>query len=385
MHCAAQFVTGQSAFRVVGQPNFTSAAAATDASGFNNPYRVLIDPINGKLYVSDTFNHRVLRFAYPVATNGPSAELVLGQPDFVSDTPNNGGVSSSSMAQPSAMAMDSSGTLYICDVFNGRVMAFHNAHLISSNMPNADRIIGVPNATTSYGASNVTNQLSTPNCNGIAWEPPDRLWVSSANTHRVLRFENASQKNVGDVADGVLGQVDFTSRVQGDAADRFNAPRGIAVSTSGTLFVVSGLNHRVTYFRNASSKSFLTNSDGILGQPNYATDNPDTSDRKFRSPYGLAVDRSGRLYVADAQNRRLLLFEDAENLADGSPANVVLGKNDFINQFVFITDNGTGNVTGVSVDHVNGVIAVCDNTNNRILLFQASSPLPAGYSEFSAE
>ena len=51
---------------------------------FNTPKDVAIDSAHGKLYVLDSGNHRVLRFAYPVSTNQPAAELVFGQPDFIS-------------------------------------------------------------------------------------------------------------------------------------------------------------------------------------------------------------------------------------------------------------------------------------------------------------
>ncbi len=87
---------------VLGQPGFTSSAAATTQTGMKSPAAVTVDPTTGKVFVADARNHRVLRFASAVAlANGAPAEAVLGQADFSHGLPNRGGPpAANTMAYP---------------------------------------------------------------------------------------------------------------------------------------------------------------------------------------------------------------------------------------------------------------------------------------------
>src|SRR6185436_9277495 len=84
--------------RILGQPSAASNTPNTtgiNASGMYYPQSVLFDSA-GNLYVSDTYNHRVLGYRSPMTTDRV-ADLVIGQPDFNSNTENNGGVSATSL------------------------------------------------------------------------------------------------------------------------------------------------------------------------------------------------------------------------------------------------------------------------------------------------
>lgn len=75
LRTAAAFTNGQAASLVLGQPDFTSNAAATTVSGMRQPSGVAVDPISGKLFVVEYGNNRVLRFASSAALmSGAAAE-----------------------------------------------------------------------------------------------------------------------------------------------------------------------------------------------------------------------------------------------------------------------------------------------------------------------
>lgn len=83
----AIMTNGMAASLVLGQPDFTTNTTATSAEGMRGPFGVAVDPTTGKVFVTDTFNSRVLRFASVAAlSNGAAAEGVLGQPDFSTRT-----------------------------------------------------------------------------------------------------------------------------------------------------------------------------------------------------------------------------------------------------------------------------------------------------------
>lgn len=122
--------TNESASVVLGQPNFTDGAQSLASSNtVGDPYAVTTDQF-GNLYVADDVNCRVLRFAMPL-TNGKSADLVIGQPDFNSGTCLTGSsATASGMGFPSALAFDDKGNLWVSDGGNSRVLEyvppFHN-------------------------------------------------------------------------------------------------------------------------------------------------------------------------------------------------------------------------------------------------------------------
>jgi DNA-binding beta-propeller fold protein YncE len=109
---AAGKANGAAADSVLGQPDFTSRAAAVTASGMNDPYGVAVDSAD-RLWVADYLNNRVLRF------NGASADVVLGQPDVTSGL---FAVTASGMLFPHGVVVDSAGYLWVAD--GGRVLRF---------------------------------------------------------------------------------------------------------------------------------------------------------------------------------------------------------------------------------------------------------------------
>jgi phage terminase Nu1 subunit (DNA packaging protein) len=76
----------------------------------------------------------------------------------------------------------------------------------------------------------------------------------------------------------------------GSADNQFNGPVGIAVDSSGYVFVVDDQNHRIQKF--TSDGVFVTKWGGFGNQ-----------DGQFYYPWGIATDNSGFLYVADALSR----------------------------------------------------------------------------------
>jgi hypothetical protein len=81
-----QWTDMQSAEFVIGQPNLATNIMACSANGLAGPYSVAIDFQHSKLYVGDADNRRVLRYAYPITGNQPTAELVFGQSNFTTDS-----------------------------------------------------------------------------------------------------------------------------------------------------------------------------------------------------------------------------------------------------------------------------------------------------------
>jgi hypothetical protein len=109
-------------------------------------------------------NNRVLMYpATSLTTNGAAATLELGQPvatAFTSNTANNGGLGSSTLADPSGLTFDSSGRLIVADTTNNRTLVFVPPF---SNGMSATLVIGQPDFThntANNGGESAATQFS---------------------------------------------------------------------------------------------------------------------------------------------------------------------------------------------------------------------------------
>ncbi len=251
--------------------------------------------------------------------NGQDADLVLGQKDFTSSMY---GAGADSLTAPTDVAIDPlTRKLFVADIANNRVLRWRSVDSLTSGEP-ADAVFGQPDfATTS--SPTAANTLKFPTA--IAFDKAGRLWVADADNNRVVWFDSAGYKPGSPSADGVLGQHDFTSNTPGRAADSMNYVRGIAIDDAGHLWVSDQSNYRVLRFDNAASKANGANADGVLGQLNFTSFRDTIDANSLRVPRGLVVDPQGRLYVADSWNNRVLRFDDAASKPNGANADGVLG------------------------------------------------------------
>jgi sugar lactone lactonase YvrE len=273
---------GQAAALVLGQPNFTSREAVTTQNGMHEPEGVAVDPTTHKVFVADSSNNRVLRFASLYAlTNGALAEAVLGQPNFTSAaaaTTRNG------MVDPVGVFVDASGRLWVADTSNNRVLRFDNASTIPSGA-NANGVLGQLNFTSN---GYTTTQAGMDYPVGVFVDAGGRLWVADYNNNRVVRFDNAAAKSNGANADGVLGQQNFTSSGQGTTQSGMELPSGVFVDSGGRLWVADLYSNRVLRFDNAAAKANGANANGVLGQPNFTSNNSAATQSGMAYPTGVA-------------------------------------------------------------------------------------------------
>lgn len=354
--------TYQSADAVLGQPVFSLAQVGSGQTGMDFPLDVAIDPASGKVFVSDADNNRVLRFSSAAAmTNGSPAEAVLGQPDFNTVT---AGTSATKMDIPDGLAIGPDGSLWVADAFNNRVLRFDNAATIASGS-GADGVLGQSDFITFASGLSAT-RMDGPA--GITVSANGTLWVADTFNNRVLRFDNAASKADGAAADGVLGQPNFVTELAAADRDGLSRPMDVAVSASGVLFVADRLNHRVLRFDNAAGKANGADAEGVLGQVDFTSTGFDRTQTTFASPYGVALNAAGDLFVADFGNLRVLGFFRAATLADGAPANVVLGQPDFTAVENVISAKSVGQPDGLDFD-ADGRLWVAQGNRYRVTRF----------------
>jgi sugar lactone lactonase YvrE len=306
----AEVVFGQSAF------NANSTASVTD--NFNTPEGIYVDGV-GNLWIADVLNHRVLRYDDAVLIfNGQTrraneANFVMGQADF---TTNSNGTTQTKFKNPVDVFVDeSSGTLWVADANNHRVLRFDNIYTKTSGLINADGVLGQAN----YDAGAVNRELtpSTLGMNfptGVFVDNTGRLYVADFSGNRVLWFNNARTKlNSSNAADGVIGQVSGTqvsaNRGGAVAANTLNKPNKVRGDAAGNIWVTDKENHRVLRYTNPAGQGDGPNATTVLGQTSYTVNASGNTSEQFADPVAVALDAQGRVYVGEVTNNRLTIFD----------------------------------------------------------------------------
>lgn len=393
---AQAWVNGQPASFVIGQTGFNlniQDEGSTGATGLFQPEAVVVDPATGKVFVSDTYNMRILRFPSTAAmTNGAAAEAVLGQVNFFEENilqpP-----TAATLVYPGGLAIDASGNLWVADESNMRVLRYANAATIASGSA-ASEVLGQPDFVSYLPSQSAPTAASmffpcSVFCSGTT------LWVSDAMDERILRFDNAASKANGAPADAVFGVPGFVywislNGILPTAANSFSTPNQIYVDAADNLWVADVLNNRVLMFPNAS---FAVNAANggiggaatlVLGQTNFTDNSPGTTASTMDYPDGVYGDAAGNIYVSEYLNNRILVFANAASLSNGAAATYVLGQPDFVS-------NGTGD--GASqldnpystfiVPGTPTVLMVPDLSNYRVLIYTPPTSLPLLLTDFT--
>ncbi|MBL9157207.1 MAG: NHL repeat-containing protein [Verrucomicrobiales bacterium] len=365
---------------VLGQADFTANGEGAGNTGMRRPSDVAVDPTTGKVFVVDYANHRVLRYAaFASLQNGSAPEIVLGQPGFGATSP---GRSATKFSNPRQATVDHEGRLWVADTFNGRVLRFDAASEKESGAP-ADGVLGQIDFVTEASPSS-RSVMTSPF--GVAVDAAGTLYVSEALAHRVLAFHDAATLANGANASFVLGQPNFTDLTDRTTRDGMEGPRGIAVDADGNLYVADAFNHRVLRFDDAGTLSNGANASSVLGQENFTASTFGVSTQRFSRPFDVAIDREGRLWVADLLNSRVVGFTGAVDLPGFSPADQLIGQESFTEKVVGASerrlayadfdpvtslDSSFGVGTGID-----GRVWVADSGNHRVVAFDADRHFP---------
>jgi DNA-binding beta-propeller fold protein YncE len=176
-----------------------------------------------------------------------------------------------------------------------------------------------------------------------------------------------------EISSLVLGQPDFASSTPGSGASSLAGPFGGAIDpTSGKVFVADYVNNRVLRFPAVASLTNGSAAEAVLGQADFTSSDISTTASRMDNPIAVAVDGAGRLWVADEGHHRVLRFDGAAAKASGAAADGVLGQATLTNSTIGLGVSAMNRPTGVAVDAA-GRVFVADLGNARVLRFDAAA------------
>ncbi|MBI5126329.1 MAG: beta-propeller fold lactonase family protein [Candidatus Taylorbacteria bacterium] len=369
---------GKNASNILGQSSYTSSTVISPPSNTSMlPYDLKYDTDSDRLFVLDGFGRRALVFNAGTSTisNNMAASYVVACQNFVTSC--GGPIGQIRSSNPNWLAYDPTNKhLYVGDTY--RVTVFDAATSTISSGVNALYVLGQPNYTTS--GKNISS--GGIEVRGLSIHAGGRkLYVSSYASPRVAIFDITTLTD-NEAAVDVLGTYDengdpthlrssYTTNSKG-----LYYPASVQVDTNNhRIFITEGSNNRVVVFNlNSNNQIVDRTADNVLGQPGFISDESGTASSTMEDPYGLVIDSSNRLYVADSGNYRINVY-DASTLTDGEEASNVLLKSSLTTSSCSdIGQNQTCSYyNNLDIDNDHDQLFVSFADEGRVLVFDTSN------------
>ncbi len=256
----------------------------------NFPSAMAVDS-RGTLYIADTFNHRIRRV--DPETGVISTLAGNGTRRFSGD---NGPAVKAALNEPVALALDERGDrLYIADLANYRVRAVELA---------TRRILTYAGSGGSDydgdGQPAIEAGLAGPS--GLALDPDGHLYIADTFSGRI-RIVDARSGIISTVAGD--GTQYHYQNVPNEFSTALSRPAGIALAANGTLYITDSDNHLIRMW-NPKSKIITTIAGS--GSAQFAGDGGPALNCSLNYPFGIAVDKQGNVYIADTFNHRIRMI-----------------------------------------------------------------------------
>lgn len=194
-----------------------------------------------------------------------------------------------------------------------------------------------------------------------------KVFVVDTGNSRVLRYPSTAALEDGTPAEAVFGQPDFYTARPRTTQDSLWAPEAAAIDSSGRLWVMDSGNFRVMRWDSAAIADSGSMAAQVLGQPDFLSRQNGGAGR-MSQPNAIAVDGAGRLWVSDWMGRRVLRFDGAALKPNGGQPDGVLGQPDLQSSASGLTQKQFDSVSDIAVD-VQGRLWVSDSNNGRVLRF----------------
>jgi uncharacterized repeat protein (TIGR01451 family) len=261
-----------------GVSGFSGDGGSAPAAQLNFPQGVVVDS-SGSLYIADTYNGRVRK----VSTSG------------IISTAGGGGMGDggtgafAALLWPTKIAVDKQGNLYVSDTYGHRVRRI---------APNGTISTVAGTGTSGYSGDNgpaAAAQLNNPQ--GVAVDSSGNLYISDSYNHRI-RMVNQSGTITTVAGNGLC----CSSGDNGPATGaELNIADGVTVDASGNLYIAETGGQRI---RKVDTEGIITTVAGT-GTSGYSGDNGPAIDAQLFEPWDVTIDSIGNLYIADAANNRV--------------------------------------------------------------------------------
>ena len=270
---------------LVGSVDGTGTAAL-----FNQPSGVAVDA-TGNVFVADTGNNTIRKITPAGVVTTP-----VGTPGESGSTDGTG--PAATFSSPYGVAVDSSDNVYVTDSGNATIRKITSAG-VSTTFAGSSGTVGTEDG------SGTAIQFSNPI--GIAIDSGGNLYVTDTGNNTIRKITSAGVSTTLAGSPGIAGDADGTGTFA-----LFSSPRGIAVDGAGNLYVADSQNSTI---RKVTASGVVTTLAGTPG--NFANSAGTGAAALFDVPFGMAVSSSGTVFVSTSLGYTIEQGAAATALAPG--------------------------------------------------------------------
>jgi uncharacterized protein (TIGR03437 family) len=244
----------------------------------------------GNFYIADTGNYVIREVNTSNIISTVAGDNGLG-PGFSGDL---GLATSARLWNPTSVAVDSAGNIYIADPYNNVVRV-----VCANQTPIACQGSGVGDITTFAG-----NHAAGPGYTGDGGPPTKAL----LNNPVAVLLDPAGNLYISDSGNNAIRKVSTSGIITTVAGGTqgLNGPKGIALDSSGNLYIADTGN---CVIRMVNTSGIITTIAGT-GKPGSSGDGGEATSAQLTFPSGVAVN-GGKVYIADNGNNAIRLLTPA--------------------------------------------------------------------------
>ena len=278
-----------------GTAGYSVSLGQATVAELHNPSKVACDAV-GNIYISDYLNNLIRK----VNTAGIISIVVGDTAGF--HTTGNGGFSGdggqatvAKLNNPFAVSVDALGNIFIVDQSNERVRMVNSAGIINTIAGN-----GINNYSGDGGPA-TASALSDPIA--VATDLTGNIYITTNGDGRIRKVSTSGiiTTFAGNGTGGFSGDGGQATNAE------LNQPFAVVVDNVGNLYFTDSNNFRV---RKVSILGIITTFAGN-GTDGFSGDGGQATNAEIGGSTGLAFDAAGNLYIADQENARIRMINTA--------------------------------------------------------------------------
>ena len=268
-----------------GANTFNDGGLATNAL-LRLPGGVAADT-NGNVYIADTGDNLIRK----VTTDGLINDIAGDSyGSYLGDA---GPALTAELHTPEDVAVDASGNVYIADSANAVIREITaSTGIINYIAGNVSTTTGPTIGYSGDGAAANLAGLVTPFA--VALDSSGEVFFVENGDSRIRKID--SKGNISTIAGN--GTAGFSGDGSAGANAELNFPTGVAVDSSGNVYIADLLNLRIRKLTSGGTISTVAGN----GKYSYSGDSGQATSAQLNTPQAVAADSSGNLYIADTAN-----------------------------------------------------------------------------------